>query len=191
MELISSITDESLAIFQWGAVIGASLVAAYSDLRTRRIPNALTIPLLTVGLLWAAWTGGLSGLAEAAAACILLAIPYVLLFLFAGGGAGDAKLMGSIGVWLGLRQGIVVLFCIATAGILLAIVKAIAKKRLKFVATSVFVSVYTFMLSLRSYKMPRPVSNLTDIEQSVSLDIPYGVAICAGVCGGGLVLWLS
>ena len=188
--LLSSITDERLAVFQWGIVIGASLVAAGCDLRTRRIPNVLTFPLLLVGLIWAIWHGGLLSLAEAAGACILLALPYVFLFVFAHGGAGDAKLMGAIGAWLGLTQGAIVLCCVAMAGIVLAIAKAIAQRQAKIVLTSVFVSAYTFMLSLTGTM--RFTSNLADSGQSGQsdgLDVPYGVAIFAGVSAGGVIIW--
>ncbi len=185
--LLSSITNERLAVIQWGIVLGASLVAAGCDLRTRRIPNVLTFPLLLVGLIWAIWHGGLLSLAEAAGACILLALPYVLLFVFAHGGAGDAKLMGAIGAWLGLTQGAIVLCCVATAGIVLAIAKAIAQRQVKIVLTSVFVSVCTFMLSLTGTM--RFTSNLADRGQSDGLDVPYGVAIFAGVSAGGVIIW--
>jgi len=187
--LLSSITDERLGVFQWGVVIGASLVAAGCDLRTRRIPNALTFPVLVVGLIWAAWRGGLSGLADSAGACILLALPYIFLFIFAGGGAGDAKLMGAIGAWLGLRQGIIVLCSVAIAGIVLSIARAIAARHAKTVLTSVFVSMYTFLLSLTGCKTIRFTSNLTDREHSDGLDIPYGIAIFVGVCAGGGIIW--
>ncbi|MHC4557960.1 MAG: A24 family peptidase, partial [Planctomycetota bacterium] len=161
------------------------------DVRTGRIPNSLTVPLLATGLIWSTWTGGLSGLATSAGVCILLGLPYVLMFLFAHGGAGDAKLMGAIGAWLGLTQAIIVLLCVASAGIVLSIVKAKTKKQLKIVLASVFVSVYNFLLSLIIFKKMRPKINLTDDNRSEDLDVPYGIAIFAGVCvGAGIVgLW--
>ena len=189
--LLLDTTNETMAVFQWGVVIGASLIAALGDLKERRIPNALTFPLLIAGLIWATWFGGISGLAEAAGACALLALPYVLLFLFFGGGAGDAKLMGAIGAWLGLRQGLNVLACVAIAGGILAVAKAIAQKRLKFVLTSVFVSFYGFILYLVTHKTMKLADEQTEIKQSGELDIPYGVAIFAGVCAGGGIVWLS
>lgn len=188
--LLSSIMNERLAVFQWGVVISASLVAAGCDLRARRIPNVLTLPLLLVGLIWATWHGGLSSLAEAAGTCILLALPYIFLFVFARGGAGDAKLMGAIGAWLGLTQGAIVLCCVATAGIVLAIARAISQRQAKIVLTSVFVSAYAFMLSLSGCKTIRCTGNLAGNEQSDSLEVPYGVAIFAGVCAGGVIIWL-
>ena len=63
MQLFLGTTSASMTVLQWGVVIGASLLAALSDLRERRIPNALTFPLFVVGLIWAAWFGGLAGLA--------------------------------------------------------------------------------------------------------------------------------
>ena len=94
--------DEKTTVIQWGIVIGASLVAAVFDARRNRIPNVLTIPLLLLGVTSSIFFGGLSGLAQSVGACILLALPFVLLFIFANGGAGDAKLMGAIGAWIGL-----------------------------------------------------------------------------------------
>lgn len=191
MNLVSGFTDETMAVFQWGVVIGASLIAAVGDLKERRIPNALTFPVFVVGLIWATWFGGISGLAEATGACALLALPYVLLFLFVGGGAGDAKLMGAIGAWLGLRHGLAVLACVAIVGGILAVAKGIAQKRLKFVLTSVFVSFYGLILYLITHRTMKLADEQTVIKQSDNLDIPYGVAIFAGVCAGGGFVWLS
>lgn len=184
MDVLLSITVESMNVFQWGVVIGASLVSAFGDVRYRRIPNALTFPLLMVGLIWAAWMGGFSGLAGAVGACLLLALPYVFLFVFAGGGAGDAKLMGAIGAWLGLTQAVVVLLCVALAGGILGIAKAIAQKRLKFVLTSVFISFYTFVVCVAGGRRIRPA------ERTGELEMPYGVAICAGVCAAAAIIGL-
>ena len=186
--LFSNITDERLAIFQWGVIISASLVSAIWDVRSRRIPNIITFPLLLAGLLWAIWNGGLSSLAEAAGACVLLALPYVFLFVFANGGAGDAKLMGAIGAWLGFKQGIIVLCCVATAGIILAIIRSLIKRQVKAVCISVFVTMYTFVLSLAGHKM-QFMNSLSDNNQSEEMEVSYGVAIFTGVITAGVIIW--
>ena len=182
-----SFTDETMALYRWGVVIGASLVAACFDLRQGRIPNALTLPLLGIGLVLVTWLGGFAALAESTGACALMALPYVLLFIFVGGGAGDAKLMGAIGSWLGFRYGLLALICVIMAGGGLALAKAVARKKLKFVATSVFVSVYGLMLILFGQRKLPPASDGTDIERSGGLELPYGVAIFAGVCIAALI----
>ncbi|MCX5772283.1 MAG: A24 family peptidase, partial [Candidatus Hydrogenedentes bacterium] len=88
--------DQSLAQVQWGAAVGASLAGAAFDLWTRRIPNRLTGPVLALGLVWALWVCGWGGLAESVLGCALLGAPFVVLWLYGGGGAGDAKLMGAV-----------------------------------------------------------------------------------------------
>ena len=188
MQFSSSITVETL--LQWGVVIGVSLAAAIIDLRTRRIPNALTMPLLVAGLVWAAWIGGLLGLANAAAACFLLALPYLLLFLFAKGGAGDAKLMGAIGAWMGVKQGIIVLGCVCVAGGVLAIASAFAKRRLKVVLANIVLSIYNFMVAVLTSRSIGTAANEARPEQTEKLTIPYGVAIFAGVCAAGVTVLL-
>jgi len=92
-------------VIQWAVVAGVSLAAAVCDFRTRRIPNALTVPAFAAGLLYALWAAGASGFADAVKVSVLLALPFILLFLFSHGGAGDAKLMGAVGAWLGLQEG--------------------------------------------------------------------------------------
>ena len=185
----TDIADEKIVAIQWGVVIGASLLAAIFDLRTRRIPNVITGPLLLAGLVQAAWIGGLAGLDDSVKACVVLALPYVVMFLFARGGAGDAKFMGAVGAWLGLKQGVIALFCVAAAGVVIAVAKAIARKRLRFVLGNIFVAVCTFLLTGHGTAQDTPEG--AGPEQAGSLIVPYGVAIFAGICAGGLfvLLW--
>jgi len=187
--------DQGEALLQWGVVVGASLAAVVSDVRTRSIPNALTIPLLVAGFVWSACQGGIHALGDALGGMLMLGFPFVILFLFGSGGAGDAKLMGAIGAWLGYKQGIVVLFCVAVAGVVLAIAKAAMKKRLKFVLANVFVSVYTFLVYVFSGRRKQYAENgpggLQNLPRDDELTVPYGMAIFAGVClaAGYVLLW--
>ena len=186
-----SANNQTIAVLQWGVVIGASLAAAIFDLRTRRIPNALIVPLLIAGLVQAVWVGSLSGFADAVAACFLLALPFVFLFIFAGGGAGDAKLMGAIGTWMGLKQGITVLACVCLAGGILAIATAVAKRRLKVVMVNILLSIYNFVVAILGKRGISSAAELARPAQTDKLIIPYGVAIFAGVCAaaGFTLLW--
>ena len=187
------ITTEETTVIQWGVVIGASLVAAIIDLRTRRIPNIITGPLLAAGFLYAALNGGLEGFVGAAAACVLLALPFVLMFLFAGGGAGDAKFMGAIGAWLGLPHGVIVLLSVGAVGIVLAIGKALAAGKLRAVLASTYMSFYAFILSLKGYGANKSTAAEDETDGRVGLTIPYGVSIFLGVCAAGVfvLLWQS
>ena len=192
MDWPATIANESMTAMQWGVVIGASLLAVVGDVRYRRIPNALTLPLLATGLIWATSRGGVSGLTEAVGACLLLAVPYVFLFAFAGGGAGDAKLMGAIGAWLGLKQSVIVLLCVASAGVILALIKAVSQRRLKLILTNVLISSYTSFLCVAGGRKP----NFAGFERQIEaescdrLDVPYGVAIAAGALVAATVVGL-
>jgi prepilin peptidase CpaA len=88
-----------LPVFGWAAAFLFFAVA--SDVRSRRIPNWLTLPALLAALLASPWFGATSGLLEAAAGAglgfALLVGPYAL----GGVGAGDVKALMVLGAWLG------------------------------------------------------------------------------------------
>lgn len=181
--------DETRAGIQWGVIIIASLVAAVFDIRQRRIPNFITIALLITGMVKSLWYAGPWGLAESAGTCIILALPFVLLFLFANGGAGDAKLMGAIGTWVGFDEGIRILICVVLAGIIMALLSALIKGRLKIVLVNIYASVYTFVCFVLSHETKQYLAHQNAAACPKDLTIPYGVAIFAGVIAAlGLIL---
>ncbi len=188
-----SLWDEGLHPLQWGAVLAGTLIAALTDIRTRRIPNTLTLPLLALGLMWAGWTGGRAGLADAATACLLLALPCLIMYLFAGGGAGDAKLMAALGAWLGVVHGLIVLVAVTLAGMVIAIGWAAARRQIVPVSNNVVAILMSRVGSLRSGGGVRCVSDQTVNTPQSMQRMPYGIAIFAGVCVWtlGVMLWPS
>ena len=182
-----SLGEGSSLVVQWGVVIGASLVAAVWDLRQRRIPNTLTLPLFGAGLIYSSWVGGLSGAAGSIGGCLLAALPFLLLFIYAGGGAGDAKLMGAIGAWLGVSQSVIVLVAVVAVGALLGLAQAAWHKRLTDVTGRMGIilnSWYVWFVSGHRVS----TWQLTDVQQ---LQMPYAVSILTGVSAAalGTVLW--
>lgn len=81
-----------------GAFVG---VAAVSDLRTRRLPNWLTVPAFAAAVLAHTVVNGLGGLGFAMAGFATGFSILLVLWLIGGGGGGDVKLMGALGAWLG------------------------------------------------------------------------------------------
>jgi prepilin peptidase CpaA len=167
---------------RWGVVLCAATIAMATDIRSRRIPNVLTLPLIFAGLIEAAISRGhFHGLLDALAGCLLLATPFVLLFLFAGGGGGDAKLMGAIGAWLGVSQGVVALVAVTVCGAVFGPAFAAFRRQLTPVLRNLRTMGQGVWCAVAARRAPDEVQVLMP-DSSVMLKMPYGIAICAGVC---------
>ena len=107
----------------WALALALALFAGWTDWHTRKIPNWLTAPALILGVTvhtWAAgWLGAKTSLAGAGLALGLL-LPLVLLRAL---GAGDWKLMGALGAFLGPVLFLFVLFGSILVSGLMAVVE--------------------------------------------------------------------
>lgn len=84
-------------------------VAAFLDLRWGKIPNVLTMSGLALGLGYQIWFNGWNGLADAGLGFLLGFGMLFVLWIIGGGGGGDVKLMGTLGVWLGFKLTLLVI----------------------------------------------------------------------------------
>jgi len=176
-----------MPFIQWGLVILASLVAACLDLRWGRIPNVLTIPLWVAGVAWAGVWGGWAAVADSLIASLVLAAPFIWLFLTAGGGAGDAKLMGALGAWLGTINGLVFLTAVLLAGMAMGVVCAMRRRQVRRIAWEVVGMFLRIVWSPRESFLGRA----NPAESSSRIAMPYGLAICIGafVSALAVLLW--
>ena len=98
-------------MFEWTVqhivfIVGVGLLtslAAYTDTRFWKIPNKLTFPFFGLGLVYQVCFGGFAGLQDGLLAFAVGFGTYFLLFMVAGGGGGDVKLIGALSVWLGFK----------------------------------------------------------------------------------------
>jgi prepilin peptidase CpaA len=102
--------------------------AAISDLRRRRIPNAVVGFVLASGLVVTALDGGVLASLSGLAALVLVLLALYRPWSVGGIGGGDVKLAAVTGVWVGLGNlpwfalatalagGVVSLVCFAVAG---------------------------------------------------------------------------
>ena len=158
----------------WALQLDVTLMAAWLDWHTRRIPNWLTVSGFVAGLtldFWlAGWRGTLIGLEGAALALIIL-LPLVLMRAL---GAGDWKLMGAVGAIVGPQTFLRVLLASIFVSGLMAMVLMIRTKRVKTTLHNLAVLVHGFFsFGLR----PSPEISL---DNPMLLKLPFGVAVAIG-----------
>ena len=84
-----------------GAVLLLGVLASIWDIRTRRVPNVLTLGFPIVALVVHFATLGTPGLLDTAAGWAVGLVLFLPLFALGGMGAGDVKLLAAFGAWLG------------------------------------------------------------------------------------------
>jgi prepilin peptidase CpaA len=164
------------------AAAALALGACIPDLRTRRIPNALTFGAAAVALLVHGLTGGAAGLTTSAAGWLLGAALFLPLFALRGMGAGDVKLLAAVGAWLGPQQVIWVALMTSVAGGVLAIVVAVSHGYLRQALKNIY-----FLLVHWRVSGVGPVEEVT-LTGSRGPRLAYAVPIAVGTL---VTLWLK
>ncbi len=149
-------------------------IGAWSDVRTRRIPNWLTGPSILIGLILHLALGGWSSLGTAALAGLLAGAVFLVFHLAGGMGAGDVKLMTAVSVLAGLSHFAEILIATALMGGLFALTLAISRRRLKHTLANIGV-----LVAHHGTSGLRPHSDL-NVGNAETLRLPYGLAIAAG-----------
>jgi len=148
--------------------------AGWSDWRFRRIPNWLTVPGLVLGvavnsLVWG-WPGAKAALLGAILGLALL-LPFVMIRSL---GAGDWKLVGALGAFLGPQHLIVVLLgAILVAGVMAAVL-VIWHKRVRQTTHNLGRMLAAFF----TLHLPGPELSLDNPE---ALKVPFGIAVAIAV----------
>lgn len=156
--------------------------AGFSDWRSRRIPNWLTVAGALTGVavnVMASGWGGLKTSLLGAGLGLLVLLPFVLVRSL---GAGDWKLAGALGAFVGpsvLANLLIV--SVFVAGIM-ALVLVVYKRRFK----ETLRNMARLLGSMVSLRMPGPEVSLDNPQ---SLKIPYGVALALTTVFYGMLNW--
>jgi prepilin peptidase CpaA len=149
------------------------LIAAFTDLQSRRIPNWLTLPALPVGLLaqtlygdgiWQGLLGALGGF-----------LALFLLFAVGAGGAGDVKLFTVVGAFVGFRNLAAVFVLVAIIGGVAAVVVSLRAGALTRVLKNSFLIAASFGRGRWTEFHQR-----SDMNQPGALRLAYGAVIALG-----------
>jgi len=174
-----------LLAFQAVALL-ASAAAAATDIRSGRIPNWLTLPLMATALAAHAILRGAWGATESLAGVLLCAgIPWIV-FRTSGGraiGGGDVKLFGALGALLGPMAGLEIELGALALLLLVALVRlAFAGHLLK-----------VLMSTLRLVKAPffkRASNTLPVALTEMRLGPAIAVAVATSIASQHLGAWL-
>jgi prepilin peptidase CpaA len=161
------------------AAVLLAVAAGWTDYRSRRIPNWLTVPGLAVGLGLNVAVGGWSGLRVSllgAGLGLLLLLPFVLLRSLGG---GDWKLAGAVGAFVGCSRLVNLLLVSVFVAGLMAAALVIYKHRVR----QTLRNMGHLIASLVMFRMPGTEVSLDNPE---SLKVPYGVALALTVVGYGI-----
>jgi prepilin peptidase CpaA len=160
--------------------VALSLIAGWTDLRSRRIPNWLTVPGLVIGMILNTLLGGWSGLKTSLLGALIglaLLLPFVLLRSL---GAGDWKLAGALGSFTGPALLTDLLIASVFVAGLMAVALIIYKGRVR----QTLRNIGHILISLVTFRLPGTQVSLDNPE---SLKVPYGVALALTVVRYGIL----
>lgn len=155
------------------AVVG--VVAAITDITTRRIPNILTYAAALGAIAVQTVLHGWSGLLAAILGGLVGGGAFLIFYLMHTMGAGDVKLMMALGCLLGPGKALQTVLAAAIAGGVLAVFYALFRGRLRKTFENLKdLFRFHFLFGAQVH----PTLNLSNPD---SVRMPYGVAIAAGV----------
>jgi prepilin peptidase CpaA len=148
------------------------LISFYTDVKSRKILNIVTLPAILFAFVYYLSFQGLDGFLFSGKGFLvglgLLILPYML----GGMGAGDVKLMASIGALMGTSFVFYSFIYTALIGGLIAVALIIKQKG--FVNT-----IKTFLIGIVFIRSNLGSIHLVNGNQS-SISFPYGIAIVLG-----------
>lgn len=97
-------------------------IASWIDIRTRRVPNWITIPFLLAGFASQAIFSGPPGIWRACAGLVLAVAIYGVPCFFRAMGMGDLKLAAGVAAWIGPGQFLTASVLTAILGGVMAVV---------------------------------------------------------------------
>ena len=146
------------------------LIAMWTDMRQRKIPNALLLVASALALLGSMTAGGV-GLASALVGGVVALLVFVVFYAIGAMGAGDVKLMATVGMFMGRADVVGLCITVLIAGGLQSLIWALWQARLQ----EVLLNTWQAMLSLASGGW-RSKTDLPTVRGSM----PYALAIGAG-----------
>jgi prepilin peptidase CpaA len=152
-------------------------VAAISDLRSRSIPNWLTLGGVTAGVAAQIIFGGWAGARAAALGFGLAMLVYLPLFMLRAIGGGDVKLMAAIGAAAGPQNWLAIFLITSILGGPIALVTIVMRGRVGKTMRNIG-AILSQLVRLRA---PHRAEPELDVAHPKVLGLPHGAVIALGV----------
>ncbi len=160
------------------------LAAALSDLSTRLIPNLLVGSGMVVALAWHFTSSGMPGVVFCVKGMALGMLLLIVPFFMGGMGAGDVKLLGMVGAFLGTGMVWNAFLWTALIGGVAAFIYLVANNRLLATMKRFVRPIVAAFLPWT----PIALANPRDKEEP-RLYLPYGVMIALGTLAAYWKSW--
>ena len=155
---------------------GLVLAAGFTDLKTRRIPNWLTVSGVLSGLAVNAFLYGFNGLGRSAAGLFLAFGIYIILYALRAMGAGDVKLMAGVGAIVGAGDWFGIFLITAVIGGISALALILWRKRTRKTFSNVGF-ILGEMMHFRPAYMGR---DELSVNSPAAVTMPHGTVIALG-----------
>jgi prepilin peptidase CpaA len=153
------------------------VIAAYFDLRWRRIPNWLAFGGVLTGIGLNAFMNESAGLKASLLGLGLAFVVYLPLYTVRGVGGGDVKLMAAVGAVTGPRNWIAISLFTAITGGLAAVVLVALRGRMR----TTLGNVLSILRSIGSLQAPYTANPALDVKDARAVTLPHGAMIALGV----------
>jgi prepilin peptidase CpaA len=155
------------------------IVAAIWDIRTRRIPNWLTLSGVVLGLALNTFLFELNGLWFSLKGLGVAFGVYFLLYLLHAMGAGDVKLMAAVGAAAGVGNWFGILVLTSVAGAIAGLLLVAFKGRLRRTLGNLGI----IISSLGRGRAPYKETPELDVSSDKAMRLPHGALIAIGTLG--------
>jgi len=149
------------------------------DVRSRRVPNWLTLTGVALGIGLNTFLYETPGLWVSLKGLGLAFAVYFVLYLLRGMGAGDVKLMAAVGATSGAANWVGILVLTSIVGALSGLVLVAFKGRMR----STFRNLYLILMSLRRGRAPYQDHPELDVGSDAGVRLPHAVMIALGTLG--------
>jgi prepilin peptidase CpaA len=156
--------------------LGVALVAAGSDVATRRIPNALTFGAALAALAAHAWIGGLPGAAMAVAGWAVGIALFLPVFALGGMGAGDVKLLAGVGAWVWSTTTLYAFAVSTIVGAIIAVLMVVIQRKWN----KHHAQFWMICTEILTVKDPEQLAAIAADRKPSMMLLPYGIPIAIG-----------